>query len=240
MTIRVLPGAFCHELCRVNRNQATPQIDQHWWFYNGKTMNCAWLRLGFLGLGFRVLSCSQSPASSKRGLEISALFHEYQHRLMSRQCCFENDENKLVYNRFRMLPWVQGPNVDWSVVIMLSFLGSFKKCARRGWSVRCFVAMGVIHPDCYKSIGFIIYVVLSEGRLAPPGPSQWPIWQLIFPIKSNRIWWISLAEGQGLFNKHWKTIIILMMLVERVWAWLITSRCITPQFWVSPRTNMGL
>ena len=35
MTIRALPGAFCLERCRVNRNQATLEMNQQSWFYFG-------------------------------------------------------------------------------------------------------------------------------------------------------------------------------------------------------------
>ena len=65
MTIRILPGAFGLELCLVNRFQATDEMNQHHWFYTDVINMSDYHRLGFLGLGFRVLLVSLEPASAR-------------------------------------------------------------------------------------------------------------------------------------------------------------------------------
>ena len=147
-----------------------------------------------------------------------------------------------------MAPLSSKPCVDWCFFIVLFVVCIFQKmCSKGGWCARCFVAVGVIHDNWWYSIGFDIYIyiyiyIYIFCILGGASGGPWPFTlhssgNSTFPIQSNGIWWISLAEGYRLFKKHLNTIVILMFLVQRFPALFIKSCCLTPQLWVSPGTK---
>ena len=154
---------------------------------------------------------------------------------MLRKCFFDSAENTWVYRCVWRLPSPNHLNMCQCFLMSVSLFGICKKECLKEAICQVLCRNVFCSPKTIK-INWFYSVLRVPGRSsgAPwPFTSQ-PSGDAFVPTKPYGFCCVSFFQCQGFFTTQWTPGVILMLSVDRAWAWLRACSCPTPEMWFSP------